>query len=103
MLNIILTILLIICLLTSIFILRSFYLQKKVFDEILLKIAQDHETFINVHKNLLKEFKIRFDELSKIQKDINTIRTGLKNLLEDLKMKIKWPNDIYFNNKKIWG
>jgi len=88
-LNIVLSVLLIAIIVMFIIILRAFYLQKKVFDEILLKIAQDHETFINVQKNILKEFKTKFDDLSKIHKDINTIRIGLKNLLEDMKFKIK--------------
>jgi methyl-accepting chemotaxis protein len=93
MCNIILSIFLIIAILMIMVILRGFYLQKKVFDEVLLKIAKDHEVFINVQKGVLKEFKTRYDDISKILKDINTIRTGLKNLLEDLRVKTKLLTD----------
>jgi len=91
--NIILTSLLIFLVLSLFLVLRSFYNIKKAFDEVLINIMKNHESFIIIQKNILKEFKNKFDDISKIEKDINTIRTNLKNLLEDFRSKIKLLTD----------
>jgi purine-cytosine permease-like protein len=78
-----------ILIITFIVVLRQFYFLKKGFDEILIKIMQDHEMFINGMRSITKEFKNRHDDISKLQKDINTIRANLKILLDEYNNKIK--------------
>ena len=87
--NIILVSVLAILIILVFFILRSLSIIKIAFDEILVKIMKDHETYLQTHNRIIKEYKNKFDDVIKIQKDINTIKDGLKRILEDLKISLK--------------
>ena len=89
MIDIILTSILVLLIILAFFILRSLSFIKISFDEILVKMMKDHETYILTHNRIIKEYKNKFDDIVKIQKDINTIKGGLKQNLEDLKLKLR--------------
>jgi len=96
--NIIIACILVALVIASFIYVRKLSFIKLAFDDILIKEMKDHELFIKSHKNIIKEYQVKFNDVMKIEKDINTIKTGLKLVLEDLKNKIKNLDDI--NNKK---
>lgn len=94
LINIVLLVLSILLFVGSFVFLRQFYFLKKAFDEIIIKMMQDHETVINANKHFVRELKNKLDDIGKIEKDINIVRANLKNLLEEYNNKIKSIKEI---------
>jgi len=89
MFNIIVTSIVILLLVLFIYLFRQFYMLKKGYDEVLVKIMQDHQAYIKSYNAITKEFKYRYDDLTKLIKDINITRNNLKTMLDNLHNKLK--------------
>ena len=96
--NIILAVILVVLVVCTFLYLRKLSTIKLAFDDILIKMMKDHESYIKSHKGIIKEYNMSYNNVLKVEKDINTIKSGLKLVLEDLKNKIKALNET--NNNK---